>query len=341
MNQRLPSLLLRLAATVALGPGCSQTFSSCPERAFAEKDISVTPDVACAIAAQGRVSGYVPQGTVLAGKACDDACGPGYGSCDLPADYARAYISANPADGGVADAGSATCPAVAGAVKVRCATYPCEGRRTEGIGEPRAVNDAGLGAYFAAASYLEAVSVHAFARLQVELAAHGAPEDLIDLARRAETDEVRHTQLTERLARRFGRQPEIPIPVSPEVRGLFAIALENAVEGCVRETYGAAVACFRAMRAEDASVRAAMESIARDECEHADLAHRITAWALPRLSRDERDTIHMAMRAAMNELLDRGEDHLAPEERALCGAPSPEVRRQLALLVDREILAAA
>jgi hypothetical protein len=341
----LPSLLVAIAATVAAGSGCSQSWSSCPTGGPPppQKDISVTPDVACAIAAENGVTPRTPRSSYLSGKACDDACGPGFGACDLPDDYVQTYVAAtSSADAGVGDAGStATCPSVTGTVKVHCGTFPCEGRRTDGIDEPRAVNEAGLGAYFASASYLEAVSVHAFARLRFELAAHGAPDELLALVTRAEADEVRHASMTRDLAHRFGAEPEIPTPVSSEARDLFTIALENAVEGCVRETYGAAVACFRAMRAEEASVRAAMESIARDECEHADLAHRIGAWALPRLSHEEREAIHTAMRAAMNELLDRVDDHLASEERGLCGAPSPEERRQLAALVAREVVAAA
>jgi hypothetical protein len=81
-----------------------------------------------------------------------------------------------------------------------------------------------------------------------------------------------------------------------------------------------------------------MESIARDECEHADLGFEIAAWALPRLEQHERETIQVAMRAAMNDLVDHVDDQLAPEERALCGSPTPEDRRQLARLIDREIL---
>jgi hypothetical protein len=315
---------------------------SCDGYVSAQQDISVTPSVACAIAAQGGITEASGFSSGLTGKACSDACGPGYGMCDLPTDYVKAYQSASASADAGADAGATTtCPSVTGTVKVHCASYPCEGRRTDGIDEPRATNDAGLGAHFAAASYLEAVSVHAFERLRLELTAHDAPEELIALVRRAEADEVRHAEMTEELARRFGVEPEIPIGVSAEPRSLFAIALENAVEGCVRETYGAAVACFRGMRARDDSVRAIMQTIARDECEHAELGFRIAEWALPRLRQDERNAIQAAMRAALQDLSDHLDDRLAESERVVCGSPSPEERRRLVQLIERDVLAFA
>ena len=363
----LPVLLVQLAATVAGGVACSG-YSTCPGPPSDQKDIAVAPDVACAIAAQGGVTKTSSYNQFLYGQSCAAACGPGFGTCDLPADYVSAYQAALPSpvpgdpgvgDGGAdasapdadatidaasagdasaIDAGVPTCPAVSGIVKVHCATFPCEGRRTEGIDEPRASGEAGLGAYFAACSYLEAGSVHAFARLHRELAAHGAPRDILARIERAEADEARHAALTSELARRFGVEPEVPVAPAPGVRSLFAIALENAVEGCVRETYGATMACFRARRAQDASVRGVMASIAPDECEHADLSFRIARWVTPRLRERERAAIRVAMRQAMDELTTASDDALDATQRAVCGMPAREERRALALLVDREVV---
>ncbi len=350
----LPALLARLAASaLAAAPGCVVQHSSCDGYVSNNKDIAVTPDVACAIAAQSGITRSTTYSQGLYGKACNDACGPGFGMCDLPADYVKAYQASLPADdagagdaaaGDAGDAGSAggsTCPAVSGTVKVHCASFPCEGRRTDGVEEPRALDRPGLGAYFAACTYLEAASVHAFARLRTELDAHGAPKSLLDLAWRAERDEIRHTMLVGELARRFGGELEAPGAPTGGVRDLFDIALENAVEGCVRETFGAALACFRAQRAQDASVRAVMQSIARDECEHADLAFRIAAWAEPLLTEDERAAIRTAMRAATEELITNVDDLLDDRERALCGLPTPDERARLAQSIDREVLRAA
>ena len=337
--RHLPFLLAEIAATVAIGSGCSSSAeSSCDDYVYREKDIDVTPEVACAIATQAGVTQSSTLSSGLSGQACDEACGSGYGTCGLPDEYVNTYQAALPA---VGDAGPVTCPSVTVPVTVHCATHPCTGRRTDGIHEPSASSCPGLGAYFAACSYLEAVSVHAFARLHRELRAHGAPDELLTLTRRAEQDEVRHAVLAATLARRFGVEPEEPGAPPSGVRSLFDVALENAVEGCVRETYGAAMACFHALRARDASVRAMMQKIAHDECEHAELAFRIAAWAMPRLRGEEREAIRVAMREAMQELVVGGHDMLDDAERAACGMPGAEERRKLVRLIDRDVLRTA
>jgi rubrerythrin len=127
--------------------------------------------------------------------------------------------------------------------------------------------------YLAKAAYLERASVTAFVRLAEELAAHGAPTRLRRAALRAARDEILHARIVARLAERAGA-PSIDQPRvrAARVRSLAALAIENAVEGCVYETFGAAVGLAQAMTASDAKVRAAMRRIARDEMQHAELA---------------------------------------------------------------------
>ncbi len=48
-----------------------------------------------------------------------------------------------------------------------------------------------------------------------------------------------------------------------------------------------------------------MQSIARDECRHAELAWAVHAWASPRLSADERRRVDDAMRAAVADVAAR------------------------------------
>jgi hypothetical protein len=153
-------------------------------------------------------------------------------------------------------------------------------------------------------AYLEAVSVHAFARLERELVAHGAPAHLVRGARRARRDEVRHTRVEVRLARARGAGVDHcpDAPGSQEPRSLFDVALENAVEGCVRETYGAVAGLVEARMSRDPSVRGAMRSIAPDECRHAELAWAVHRWAMQRLGDEERRRIENAMRSAVAEL---------------------------------------
>jgi hypothetical protein len=162
----------------------------------------------------------------------------------------------------------------------------CEGRRPEGLPvlppPLRACDEAG--AFLARAAYLEGVSVPAFQRLGRELAAHGAPAALVRAAARAERDEVRHRRSVTALARRFGAEPPaIPRSFPAGVRPVEAVAIENAAEGCVRETVGAIVAREQAGRADDRAVRACFGMVARDEARHAALAFAVDSWARSRL----------------------------------------------------------
>src|SRR5207302_2062069 len=134
-----------------------------------------------------------------------------------------------------------------GGVDIDCSICPVgAGRIPAGLARARmAAVPSLLGSYFASAAHLEAASVHAFRRLRCELAAHRAPARLLRSARRAQRDEVRHARLMARMARRFGGAP-VPARVAPiGPRALDEIAIENAVEGCVRETFGALVASFQ------------------------------------------------------------------------------------------------
>ena len=151
-------------------------------------------------------------------------------------------------------------------------------------------------------SELEAASVFAFERLAEELAFHGAPTTLIDDARAFAADEVRHTAITASLARRFGAEAREPAVGPLPVRNRLAIALENAVEGCVRETFGALQATFQACAAEDAAIARAMRAIADDETRHAALAWRVAAWLEPQLDAHERAQVERARREAVASL---------------------------------------
>jgi hypothetical protein len=91
------------------------------------------------------------------------------------------------------------------------------------------------------------------------------------------------------------------------VRSLFAIALENAVEGCVRETYGAVVGLVEARVSRDPEVRRASRSIAADECRHAELSWAVAAWILPRLTPGERHAVARAVKDAIAALQREGD----------------------------------
>ncbi len=122
-------------------------------------------------------------------------------------------------------------------------------------------------------------------------------------ALRAELDEVRHTRVMRGLAGRRGAcVEEVERRGEARQRGLATITIENAVEGCVREAYGALVAEHQAQRAMDTRVRSAMSHIARDEARHAALAWRVHAWAMSALAPRARAMCRRALRSAVVSL---------------------------------------
>ncbi|ATB37523.1 lipoprotein [Cystobacter fuscus] len=214
------------------------------------------------------------------------------------------------------------------------------GRRPHGLRATDGVACAeALGRHFAAAAHLEAASIQAFLRLREELALHGADESLQDAALASALEEVMHTQLSTRLAHRFGATPPRPQVESLPPRSLFEVALDNAVEGCTRETYGALVAHHQALHARDEQVRGAMARIAEDETRHAELSWAIDRWAHTRLSESERAALREARQAAVAAL--RAEVATPPDADLVteAGMPTPEVAASLLASLEQNLWA--
>lgn len=203
-------------------------------------------------------------------------------------------------------------------------TGGCAGRRPDGLERGRHDRSAGtLARYFAEICHLEGAAVVAFVLLERELREHRAPEELVARAARAARDEVRHAAATGQLARRFGGELS---PVSVKLhatRSLFHVALENAVEGCVRETYGALAAHWQARVASDEAARRAWSDIAREETEHAELSRDIDAWLQPQLSAEQRAQIARARRDAMTTLRRELSRPVDADVARVAGVPTP------------------
>ncbi|MFY0565529.1 ferritin-like domain-containing protein [Archangium lansingense] len=196
-----------------------------------------------------------------------------------------------------------------------------------------------LGRHFASAAHLEAAAIKAFLRLREELALHGADVALQDAALVSALEEVMHTDVSMRLARRFGATPHrLEVEALP-LRSLFEVALENAVEGCVRETFGALVAHHQALHARDTQVREAMTRIADDETRHAELSWAIDRWARERLSSSEREALREAKREAVATLREEVTVPLDAELLSEAGMPSPEVAASLMATLEQELWA--
>ena len=106
--------------------------------------------------------------------------------------------------------------------------------------------------------------------------------------------------------------------VDPYVMNL----LENIVEGFVRETYGAAVARFRARSANDSQIRRVMEEIAADEYMHAQLAFEVATWLQAAIDPVEGAWVENAMRHAVIALARELDVEVEAELSTVVGIPA-------------------
>ena len=224
--------------------------------------------------------------------------------------------------------GAFNCPTISSSGTAPDEVVQCNldhtGRRPAGFA-PRHDVDLGVAALLGRAAALEAASIDASEILAVELAHHGAPMDLVDAALQAAREETTHARVVGDAARRFGADDRLLDPgsiVRTAPRSLEAIAIENAREGCVRETFGVACALGQAARAGDPGVRAMMGCIAEDELGHAALAWSVAAWIEEQLDEPARARVAAAREDAIDLLCDRPHAESPEDARQILGLAS-------------------
>lgn len=133
----------------------------------------------------------------------------------------------------------------------------------------------------------ECASIPAFLALARDLRRASAPTNLVRAALRAAQEEAHHTRLCLGLAERHGdvlldaMLPAIPESADENAASLLErLVLEAFWDGCVAEGSAAAVARRNASQVKDVSTRLALQTIARDETEHANLAEQVIAYGL-------------------------------------------------------------
>lgn len=151
------------------------------------------------------------------------------------------------------------------------------------------------GAAWARAAAFEHASVAAFARLSLQLMAHGAPAALLGEVHRAALDETRHAEACLALARAFGADSSLsPFPFREAIDvdvSLEELAVAAVADGCIAETLGVVVAREAMAATTDTRVRQALKEIVEDESRHAALSYQIVAFALSRGGAAVRDAI--------------------------------------------------
>lgn len=178
------------------------------------------------------------------------------------------------------------------------------GRRPAGLAMSDE-HEPSLSRFLVACAQLEHASVFAFERLAGELRGLGAPPRLVRACQKAAADESRHAVIMKQLASIVGGQVTPASVEPPPERSVFAIAVENAVEGCVRETMGALLAQWQADHAHNIAVRAAMAAIAPDELDHAELSLAVHHFCSALLDDGDRRRIAEAGRSAARQLRDQ------------------------------------
>jgi hypothetical protein len=235
----------------------------------------------------------------------------GSGQCDFQLATLDADAGIPTLDGGAPDCQTicsetlhlqnAFCEPVPGSTSEFECQPQCLGRQPEAFAVAAAPT-MGVGDYLARAAQLEAASVLAFERLARELVAHDAPGALVRHARRAAVEEQRHARDTQALATARGAS-SLPMPAAVRtIRPLVDVLLENTVEGCVRESYGALVALWQAHAAGDVAIRQTMATIAHEEIGHAELSWAIDRWGRTRLTDEQRAALDTAKAGAVAEL---------------------------------------
>lgn len=186
-----------------------------------------------------------------------------------------------------------------------------------------------VGQYLAAMAHLEAASVSAFRIIERELRLHGAPDSLIRAARGATHDEIRHARTFSRLARLRGASiPKVKLAPS-EPRSLEELALDNLKEGCIGETYGAAVALFQSRFAQEATLRDAFAHIAEEEIQHAEFSWELDAWLRTQLAPASICKLDQARAAAIRQLRQRVVAEPIAELKSEVGVPTAALAIQM------------
>jgi hypothetical protein len=211
----------------------------------------------------------------------------------------------------------------------------CTGRRPQGHREA-AIEVCDRGAWFAVHAHLEAASVAAFDDLATWLERRDAPDDLVARCRAAAAEEVVHAGLMRALAERDGAAVP-PCDAEPADDALLAVALHNAVEGCVNESFAALVAAHQATRAEHG--RGVFAILATDELRHGQLAWDLHEWLIEQLSDEEREVVARAQAIAFAELPARAADN-ARRTPAGLGWPDAERAATMARMFAAQLGAA-
>ncbi|MGH7437852.1 MAG: ferritin-like domain-containing protein [Polyangiaceae bacterium] len=165
----------------------------------------------------------------------------------------------------------------------------------------RSYPDAALALSFDAQKALalgEYTAVDLFARIASGLALNGAPFDVVAAATRIPTDEIRHADITFRMARLISGE-DVEVKLDREALAkrwsgpmtLEALDCDLVEISAIGETLSCALLGACHDRATDPALKAIFASIVADEVHHARLGWYYLAWRAPQWTRAERQRV--------------------------------------------------
>lgn len=178
---------------------------------------------------------------------------------------------------------------------------------------------------------VEIEAAERFRNLAVELTNVGASDAVVEMARNASTDELRHAEKCRELIEHFGGKLDTPLtvgtrPVAPRVLAQQDRVLYEVVAlSCVTETLSTALLGVLVERAKDRLVRNALYSILRDEVGHSRLGWAFLAEQYARGARDPvREWLPAMLSATLPNEVFSAADDASEFDRALAGFGSLE-----------------
>ena len=209
-------------------------------------------------------------------------------------------------------------------------TYVCTGGRRHtswrrGRASLTPADQQDVGAWYARAAADEAGSVRSFRALAQELRSSALGAGFSRRLRAAAREEVRHARSMRGEAQRRGAARVSNEFSKLTSRSLLDIALENAKQGCVEETWAALVAQFQALHASATPTKQQFSEIAADEARHAELAWDLHAQLRRELGSSERARLDSWLTDSIEQLRTRTATHSGPLLQSELGLPSAAV----------------
>lgn len=134
----------------------------------------------------------------------------------------------------------------------------------------------------------EHASVPAFSRISWQLAAIGAPSELLEWAHKAALEEINHARMCFALAEGYGGCSYFVQPMPEMLQGgldfgndpIGEITKETIFDGCLMEGFFANVAFVAAKQCEEPAAQTVLKQIADEEKTHAAFSWAVLEWLL-------------------------------------------------------------